>query len=96
VLPDGTYILKPKIPIWLNFGWPWMENGGIPILWSFGIFYGHWVYFLPFGNVVVILYFSTFWYIVSRKIWQSCFWSPMIRLFWVGQRWPFFILMPGA
>jgi hypothetical protein len=39
------------------------------ILRSFGIFYG------PFCNVVVIwyIYFPSFWYIVSRKIWQPCF-----------------------
>jgi hypothetical protein len=27
------YILKPKIPIWVNFGGPWNEK--------IGIFYGH-------------------------------------------------------
>jgi hypothetical protein len=48
------------------------------ILRSFGIFYGHLEYFTviwyilwTFGNVVVIWYiFPSFWYIVSRKIWQ--------------------------
>jgi hypothetical protein len=29
------------------------------ILWLFGIFYGH------------LVYFSLFWYFVPRKIWQS-------------------------
>jgi hypothetical protein len=37
-----------------------MENAGIPTLWSFGIFYGHLVYFMAIGNVVVI------WYIFRR------------------------------
>jgi hypothetical protein len=46
-----------------------------------GIFNGHLEYFTviwyilrPFGNVVVIWYthFPSFWYIVSRKIWQHC------------------------
>jgi hypothetical protein len=34
----------------------------------FGIFYGHLVYFLV--NVVCI--FFTFWFVVSRKMWQPC------------------------
>jgi hypothetical protein len=47
------------------------------ILWSFGVFYGHKVYFWPFGIVLVIWYISwpfgifvTFWFVVPRKIWQ--------------------------
>jgi hypothetical protein len=48
-----------------------MEKVGIPILWPFGIFYSHLVYFMNIweccGNSV---YFSPFWYIASRKIWQ--------------------------
>jgi hypothetical protein len=35
------FVFKPKIPIWVNFGGP--ENGKY---WSFGIFYGHSVYFM--------------------------------------------------
>jgi hypothetical protein len=38
--PDGVCIFKPKIPIWVNFGKCWY------ILWSFGIFYSHMVYFM--------------------------------------------------
>jgi hypothetical protein len=50
-----------------------MENTGIfyehlayftaigNILWSFGIFCGH------------LIYFSPFWYLVPRKFWQPCF-----------------------
>jgi hypothetical protein len=45
------------------------------ILRSFGIFYGH------FGDVVVIWYISpTFWYIVSRKIWQP--WCELLPRKW--------------
>jgi hypothetical protein len=65
-----------------------MEDVGIHILRAFGMFYCHLVYFtaiwyilLPFhivcsrsvvfcGNVV---YFSPFWYVAPRKIWQP--WS---------------------
>jgi hypothetical protein len=32
------------------------------ILWPFGIFYGHLVY--------SVAYFTPFWYVVQRKIWQ--------------------------
>jgi hypothetical protein len=61
-----------------------MENAGIlyghleycmviwNIVWSFGIFFGHLVHFMAIwlccGNLV---YFPTFWYIVSKKIWQT-------------------------
>jgi hypothetical protein len=53
--------LKPKIPIWVNFGVPF--NGRYfyghlvyftairYILWSFGIIYGYLVYFIPFWYV---------------------------------------------
>jgi hypothetical protein len=37
------YILKPKIPVWVNFRGPW--NGHFMAIWSilrqFGEFYGH-------------------------------------------------------
>jgi hypothetical protein len=57
------YFFKPKIPIWVNFGGScngkcWYIRS---ILLPFGLFYGHLVYFPPF------------WYIVPRKIWQSCY-----------------------
>jgi hypothetical protein len=44
------------------------EDVGIPILWSFGLFCGQLVYFM----VIYVLYFSPFWYVLPRKIWQPC------------------------
>jgi hypothetical protein len=38
----------------------------VKILWQFGIFYGH------------LVYFSPFWYVVPRKIWQPCTWGTEI------------------
>jgi hypothetical protein len=39
------YILKPQIPLWVNFGGPW--NGKCwYILWPFGIFHGRLVHFM--------------------------------------------------
>jgi hypothetical protein len=61
------YIFVPKNPpIWVfleDFG---MENVG-SILWLFGIYNSHLVYFSQFG------------YIVPRKIWQPWFSSPRWR-----------------
>jgi hypothetical protein len=45
-----------------------------------GIFHVHLVYFTVIGNILRpfglfcghLLYFSPFWYVVPRKIWQSC------------------------
>jgi hypothetical protein len=60
-LPDGRYIFKPKIPIWLNLGesckakyWFILLPFGLfyinlVYLWPFGIFCGHLVYFYCFG-----------------------------------------------
>jgi hypothetical protein len=60
------YIFIPDIPIWVYFGGPW--NGKCwYVLWPFWNYYGHWVDF-----VGVWFIFSTFWYIVSRQIWQPC------------------------
>jgi hypothetical protein len=43
-LPDGIYIFKPKMPIWVNFGGSC--NGRCwYILWPFGLFYGHFALF---------------------------------------------------
>jgi hypothetical protein len=77
-------IFIPKFQIWVYFRGPW--NGKCwYVLWLFGIFCGHLVYFVaiwyilwPFGIVcfhLVIL--SPFWYVVERKIWQP----------WVTERW---------
>jgi hypothetical protein len=64
------FVFKPKIPIWLNFGGSCYGNLGIfydhlvyftaivNVLWPFGIFCGH------------LAYFSQFWYLIPRKIWQ--------------------------
>jgi hypothetical protein len=42
------YIFKPQIPIWANFGVSC--NGRCwHILWTFGLFYWHMVYFSRFG-----------------------------------------------
>jgi hypothetical protein len=70
----SLYIFVPKIPIWVNFGGPLNgKNVGVfmyahleyimaiwYILWSFGVFYGHLVYFM----VICILW--KFWYIFPR------------------------------
>jgi hypothetical protein len=63
------YIFKPKIQIWVNFGMP-LNGKCWYLLWPFGLFYGPYIgrYILwPYGNFI---YFSSLWYIVSRKIWQ--------------------------
>jgi hypothetical protein len=43
-LPDGTY-LKPKIPIWVNFGGLWNGRAWY-VLWPFGTYYGHLIHFM--------------------------------------------------
>jgi hypothetical protein len=63
-LPDGTYIFKPKSPIWVNFGgscngscwfilWPFgigiLPPLGMDVFGHFGAFGGHLVYFSHFG-----------------------------------------------
>jgi hypothetical protein len=75
-LPDGVGLLKPNIQIWINFGGPW--NGKFwYILWPCEIYYGHLVYFWPFGNLVVIWYiFPRFGILNQTKIWQ-----PWLRTF---------------
>jgi hypothetical protein len=84
VLPDGKFS-NQIFQIWVNLGRScngrcWHFYGQmVYILWPFGtfvvilsilrptgIFYGHLVHF------VVIWYIFPFWYIVPRKIWQSC------------------------
>jgi hypothetical protein len=41
------------------------------ILWSFGIFYGHLVYFMVIWYILWSFgIFFPFWYVVPRKIWQ--------------------------
>jgi hypothetical protein len=60
------YIFKPKIQIWVTFGVYCNERRG-QFLRPFGLFYSHLVYY-----VVILVYFSPFWYVVPRKIWQPC------------------------
>jgi hypothetical protein len=63
----GWDISKPKIPIWVHFGGKMLVSFMAIwfILWPCGIFYG------PFGIFYGhFVYFSSFWYVVSRKIWQ--------------------------
>jgi hypothetical protein len=43
------FIFKPKIPIWVNFGGPYIDG---KILWPFGIFYGH------LGYLIILWYIS--------------------------------------
>jgi hypothetical protein len=60
---------KTKIPIWVNFG-----------VKDVGKYYVHLVYFTAnsyiFGHlvhfVITLVYFSRFWYVVTRPIWQPC------------------------
>jgi hypothetical protein len=61
-------IFKPKIPIWVNFGGPRLEN----ILWPFRIFYGHLGYLCNHRVLHFVLIWKKirFWYHVPRKIWQ--------------------------
>jgi hypothetical protein len=47
------YVFKQKIQIWVNFGGPWIEKGGV--------FYGHLEYIMAFSGRLV--YFTPFWYI---------------------------------
>jgi hypothetical protein len=39
------FVFKPKIPNWLNFGGS-CYGKSLYILWPFGLFYGHWKYFM--------------------------------------------------
>jgi hypothetical protein len=50
------YIVKPKFPIWVNFGGPWNGKDWY-ILWHFGIcicITAIWYILLPFGNLAAI------------------------------------------
>jgi hypothetical protein len=64
------YFFKPKLPIWVNFGGPKNEKCCY-ILCPYGIYYFHLVYSMVIWKFYCnLVCFSTFWYIVSRKIWQ--------------------------
>jgi hypothetical protein len=59
------------------------------ILWTFGLFYGHLIHF-----VVISVYFSPFWFVVPRKLWQpreAASWSGCrCRLTGLFQIWKYF------
>jgi hypothetical protein len=64
------FVFKPKIPIWVNFigscnGSCWY------ILWAFGIFYCHLVFF-------IVIWYIVFWYVVPKRIWQP--WTMLVFL----------------
>jgi hypothetical protein len=73
-MPDGTYILKTKISIWVHFGGSF--NGKCwYILWPFGVFYCHLVYFVAIWYIVWqfgicnghLIYFSRFGMLYQEK-----------------------------
>jgi hypothetical protein len=70
VLPDGTYIFKPKMPTWINFGRSRNERCW-HILCTCYPFYCQMV---SFGGIRLILWslgiFSPLWYVVPRQIRQ--------------------------
>jgi hypothetical protein len=63
-----------KSQFWFIFVGLGMKNLGTYILWPFGIYCSHFVHLMALGlfsgNFV---YFPSFWYIVSRTIWQPWF-----------------------
>jgi hypothetical protein len=67
------FIFRPKIVIWVHFGGSCNGRRCWCILWPFGLFYGHLIYFMDLWYryfVVIWYFFPPFWYIVQRKIWQ--------------------------
>jgi hypothetical protein len=64
------HIFKPKIQIWVNFG-GYCNGRFWYILWPFGQFSGHLIYFMAIWYIFPHLaYFSLFWFVAQRKIWQ--------------------------
>jgi hypothetical protein len=61
------FIFKPKIPICVKFGGRW--NGKFYyIVWPFGIFFGHLVYFMAVWYSLRSLgIFFLFWYVWTKK-----------------------------
>jgi hypothetical protein len=51
------FVFKPKIPIWVNFGGSCYGKSWY-ILWPFGLFYGHWKYFMAIRYI--LWYFGIF------------------------------------
>jgi hypothetical protein len=67
------HILKPKIPVWVNFGGSRNERC-LSILLPFGLFYGHLVCFKVIWYILWLFgIVPPFWYVVPRKIWQHWF-----------------------
>jgi hypothetical protein len=73
-LPDGIFYIKPKILIWVNFGWG--NNGRCwYILWPFGQFYGHLVNFMAIWLILwsfvklygYFVYFYRFGYCTKKN-----------------------------
>jgi hypothetical protein len=64
------FIFKPKIPIWVNFGGPYIGKC-LYILWPFGIFYGHLGYFYD-HSVHFVFHCYIFTGFGKEKIWQPC------------------------
>jgi hypothetical protein len=62
-LPDSTHIFEPKFQFWYI-----LEGLGIE---TFGIVSGHLEYvhlaYVHYGQLVILVYFPQFWYIVCTK-----------------------------
>jgi hypothetical protein len=73
------FIFKPKIPVWVNFGVPyidWKMFIYLMVIWTFGIFYDHLV--CTFCSHLV--HFFRFWYHVgTKKIWQPWLYVRNVR-----------------
>jgi hypothetical protein len=48
------FIFEPKIPIWVNFGGPYIGQC-LYILWPFGVFNGHLEYFMTICYIFPVL-----------------------------------------
>jgi hypothetical protein len=63
---QGGQMVKPKFPIWLNFGVSCIRSCYYS-LWPFGLFYGHLVYFVAIWYIL-----WSFWYIFPfRQHWPG-------------------------
>jgi hypothetical protein len=54
------FVFKPKIPIWVNFAGRYIDWKNGYILWPFGIFYGHLVYFMTIWYILIWYIFACF------------------------------------
>jgi hypothetical protein len=102
-LPDGVYIFKPKIPIWVYI-WSalaWKMLVYLTAYWNIARKFG-----ICFGNLVIFIrifiatayqnrkiyknkYFFLFWYAVAIKIWQPRF--KTAKVFLIGKVWLYFL-----